>query len=258
MSSRNKEPVGAATGIDQLFVQTIIRQRVHVPVAKRRVARIVVYLDGPTDRQVRRQLQETAADRNVVRHQIAIAGQQYIRRGLLRVQTDKVADVRVAQNGKAGRGLPRIGGTGQYLRRAQFVREALKMAKGFAGEFHRTAFVSRNAHWKSGAMVEGENAKGQHNLFQAAVATDSSRLCFGVGKGTNSESSQHDPNGNHRDQFNPSECRKSAALVERGHIRQGIANRLVATPESCSAFCRLAESDICTLPSPRRRLPLYW
>src|SRR2546425_9387987 len=104
------------------------------------------------------------------------------------------------------------------------------MAKGFAAEFHRTAFVRRNAHWKSVAMVRGKNAKGQPDLFQPAVATDSSRLCFGVGKGANCESPQHDSNGNGRDQFNPCKRIESATLVEPGHISQGIANRF-ATQE---------------------------
>src|SRR6185503_20135529 len=100
-----------------------------------------------------------------------------------------------------------------------------------------------------------ENAEGQPDLFQAAVAADSWGFRFGAGRGTDSESVQHDGDGNDRGQFNPGECGESPALVERGHISQGIASRLVATPESRSACCNPAELTCCTLPSPNTTLP---
>src|SRR5438067_7558034 len=121
--------------------------------------------------------------------------------------------------------------------------------------FHRASLVGRNGHRKRIAMVVGENAEGKPDLFQAAVATDVSRLRFGFRQGGDSESDQHERHGDDCEQFFQRECGNTAGLVEKFHLLQGMANRFVAAPESRRACRKPAESSQLTLPSPKTRYP---
>src|SRR5690349_13659842 len=87
---------------------------------------------------------QNAGSSPAVCHQVTVAGKNQLRIGFDRVQSDKIAEVSIAEGEKRScRFSPRIVWTHQYLGAIEFVGNCLEMVENLGGvcEFKRAALL---------------------------------------------------------------------------------------------------------------------
>src|SRR6266540_5560214 len=108
--------------------------------------------------------------------------------------------------------------------------------------FHRTTLIGRNLHRESVAVFVREAMKRNAHLLEVVKALDAICLYLALGHRRQQERSNHNYDGNHRQQLQQCECRESATWLSWAMVH-GRSRQLVAISIHLTCSCRITSTS---------------